>query len=407
MTARAMTSAVITTSMAMILCAGNHALATERKDLTGTDPLILAHAGASLLAPENTLPALKEAKEIGADGFETDVRMTKDHQLVLHHDDSIGHESNGEGLISEMTLEELQTYDFGSWFSPEYEGEKILTLEECLEAAKELDFERINLELKPVIVNPDAGLEDVQADEGINGFAAKDSSQAEIDSGNGEDAGDGSCRNEHTYVERAADTILQSGIADRVIVTSFDSKILKEFKEYAPQIPVGIITIPDLSFLNMFNLAEFIPAEKPLEDYEAEDVKDVPGMISIFLKGFGAKGRTPQETMLEVVHSVAAAVPAGTSYLDLKTMLAQEADVAAFVESLDFQVDYVNCHYNSLTPELVTAMHDKSIGVMTWTPDETRDLEKTLGLSVEAIVTNQPEAAQELKAGNTQNRSQK
>ena len=49
-------------------------------------PLIIAHRGASHLAPENTLTAFRLAKTLGADGFECDVQITRDRHLVVAHD---------------------------------------------------------------------------------------------------------------------------------------------------------------------------------------------------------------------------------------------------------------------------------------------------------------------------------
>ena len=93
---------------------------------------IIAHRGASELAAQNTLSAFKKANEIGADGVETDVHMTRDGELVLCHNYYIDETSDGKGKISDMTLEELRKYDFGKYFSDEFEGEKIPTLEEML-----------------------------------------------------------------------------------------------------------------------------------------------------------------------------------------------------------------------------------------------------------------------------------
>ena len=106
------------------------------------------------------------------------------------------------------------------------------------------------------------------------------------------------------------------------MVTSFDGQLLKKFKECAPDAAVGILTVPDLSFLSMFNLSQYLPADKALADYELEDVKEVPGMISMILKSFGAKGRTPAETILEVVAGIAAVTPPGTTWKDLKAVIA-------------------------------------------------------------------------------------
>lgn len=109
-------------------------------------PLIIAHRGASNLAPQNTVSAFKKAVEIGADGIETDIHLTKDGEIVLCHNYVIDDTSNGTGKIADMTLDELRKFDFGSSFSPEFAGEKLATLDELLEIAKDLD--RVIIEIK-------------------------------------------------------------------------------------------------------------------------------------------------------------------------------------------------------------------------------------------------------------------
>lgn len=108
---------------------------------------IIAHRGASDLAAQNTLSSFKKAIEIGADGIETDVHMTKDCVPVLCHDYYIDETSDGKGKISEMTLDELRQYDFGKYFSDEFQGEKIPTLEEMLKCAGKM--KNVFVELKP------------------------------------------------------------------------------------------------------------------------------------------------------------------------------------------------------------------------------------------------------------------
>ncbi|AZR74246.1 hypothetical protein BBF96_13060 [Anoxybacter fermentans] len=108
---------------------------------------IIAHRGASGVAPENTLAAFRRAVQEGADGIEFDVHLTKDGEIVICHDETVDRTSNGMGYIYQLTLEELKRLDFGSWFSPEYEGEKILTLGEFFEQFAEYDF-LINIEIK-------------------------------------------------------------------------------------------------------------------------------------------------------------------------------------------------------------------------------------------------------------------
>lgn len=108
---------------------------------------ILAHRGACMMCPENTMAAFLKAYEIGAHGIELDVQMTKDGKLVVMHDEYVDRCSNGAGLIGEQTLAELRKLDVGSWFSPEFIGERIPLLSEVLDAFSGKDF-YINIEIK-------------------------------------------------------------------------------------------------------------------------------------------------------------------------------------------------------------------------------------------------------------------
>ncbi len=74
---------------------------------------IYSHRGLSSLYPENSLEAIKEASKYEyIYGIEFDVRMTKDKKFVVIHDRDITLVSNGTGMVSNMTLEELYKYDF-------------------------------------------------------------------------------------------------------------------------------------------------------------------------------------------------------------------------------------------------------------------------------------------------------
>jgi len=87
--------------------------------------LRVGHRGAKAYAPENTLTSFKKAIEIGVDAIELDVRKTKDNQIVVIHDADIKRTTNGEGLVSELTLKEIKGFSAD-------QGEKIPTLEEAL-----------------------------------------------------------------------------------------------------------------------------------------------------------------------------------------------------------------------------------------------------------------------------------
>lgn len=92
----------------------------------------LAHRGASEYAPENTLAAFYKAVEMGANGIETDLKVSKDGVILLHHDDELNRTTNGSGPPSEYTWSELAQLDAGSWFGLEYAGERLVTLEQFL-----------------------------------------------------------------------------------------------------------------------------------------------------------------------------------------------------------------------------------------------------------------------------------
>lgn len=91
---------------------------------------VIAHRGGSLLAPENTLAAFKNAIALKADYIELDVQLSSDDSLMIMHDGTIDRTTNGTGGISSKTYAQLKTYDAGSKFSAAFAGEKIPTLYE-------------------------------------------------------------------------------------------------------------------------------------------------------------------------------------------------------------------------------------------------------------------------------------
>jgi len=93
---------------------------------------ICAHRGAMETHPENTITAFKEAIRLGTHMIEFDVRMTKDNKLVIMHDHTVDRTTDGTGLVSELTLEEMKGFDAGSWKSEEFAGEKVPTFKEAL-----------------------------------------------------------------------------------------------------------------------------------------------------------------------------------------------------------------------------------------------------------------------------------
>lgn len=92
----------------------------------------LAHRGASAYAPENTRASFDKGIELGANGIETDLQKTSDGVIFLFHDDRLDNKTNAKGRPIEYSWAELRRLDAGSWFSPEYKDERLLSLEEFL-----------------------------------------------------------------------------------------------------------------------------------------------------------------------------------------------------------------------------------------------------------------------------------
>ena len=159
---------------------------------------ILAHRGASGYAPENTRASILEALKRGCDGFEIDVQLTKDNKVVIFHDWSLERLSNKNGFLKNYTLDNLKTLDIGSWFSKEFSGEQIMTLEEILDIIPKEKLLNIEIKVRHGEIN---------------------------------------------NIEEEVIKILEkySRINNNLIISSFDHRIVKKVKEMKPEIQVGII----------------------------------------------------------------------------------------------------------------------------------------------------------------------
>lgn len=93
---------------------------------------IIAHRGASHDAPENTVAAARLAWRQHADAVELDVHLSKDGKLVVIHDDNTKRTAQAPRKVAEQTLPELRALDAGAWKGPQWEGEKIPTLDDML-----------------------------------------------------------------------------------------------------------------------------------------------------------------------------------------------------------------------------------------------------------------------------------
>ena len=159
---------------------------------------VLGHRGAAGSAPENTLISFAKGLEYGVDGFEFDVQLTRDGEVVICHDERVDRTSNGMGWIKDFTLQELKRLDFGSWFAKLPVFQAIPTLRELLEM-----FEASNLELN-----------------------------VEIKSGLVQYPGIG---------EKVVSLLAEYGQLDNSIISSFDHQVLLDLKQHYPRVKTGIL----------------------------------------------------------------------------------------------------------------------------------------------------------------------
>ncbi|MGE3317751.1 MAG: glycerophosphodiester phosphodiesterase family protein [Candidatus Berkiella sp.] len=108
---------------------------------------LIGHRGIAALAPENTMASFRLAATQKVSWIEFDVRLTKDHELVIFHDDMLDRTTNGTGYVYEHNLIDLRTLDAGSWFAPRYKDEKIPVFEEVFTQLLELGL-KCNIEMK-------------------------------------------------------------------------------------------------------------------------------------------------------------------------------------------------------------------------------------------------------------------
>ncbi|MFE7405410.1 glycerophosphodiester phosphodiesterase [Isoptericola sp. NPDC057559] len=97
------------------------------------DLVVVAHRGASADAPQNTLAAFAAADDAGARMIEIDVHLSADGVPVVIHDGTVDATTDGAGEVRGHTVAELQAFDAGSWFGPEFAGQRIPTLAEVLD----------------------------------------------------------------------------------------------------------------------------------------------------------------------------------------------------------------------------------------------------------------------------------
>lgn len=104
------------------------------------------HRGALGLAPENTMSGFRKALELGVDGIELDVHLTRDGQVVVLHDPELARTTDGRGLVKELTFEQLRRFDAAVRWRGRFGPEPVPTLDEVLALAK--GRARVAIEIK-------------------------------------------------------------------------------------------------------------------------------------------------------------------------------------------------------------------------------------------------------------------
>lgn len=113
----------------------------QKEALEFKDPVVLAHRGGMKNAPEHTMAAFSTSAELGVHGFAVDIRLTKDEEIVLFHDETVDRTTDFSGRISDYSIDELKKADAGYMYKDgdgsfpyRGKGEKIVSLRELLAA---------------------------------------------------------------------------------------------------------------------------------------------------------------------------------------------------------------------------------------------------------------------------------
>jgi glycerophosphoryl diester phosphodiesterase len=168
-------------------------------------PMVVAHRGASLEQPENTIEAFEAAIDAGADAVEFDVRVTADGVAVVMHDPDVSRTTNGIGLVPELTLSDIQRLKISL---PGGGAARVPTLEEalgCLAGRAGADIEIKNLPGEP-------------------GFTS-DREEA---------------------VEATLEALDEVGFPGPVIVSSFNAQSIARSRQLRPEVSTGLLTSYDV-----------------------------------------------------------------------------------------------------------------------------------------------------------------
>lgn len=307
-----------------------------------TQPEIIAHRGATYLAPENTLTAFENAMDLGADGVEMDVQQTKDKGLIIHHDYLIDIGMELSAKIYDLTVGELESISVTKWNGVDITTEKLATLDEALSFCKGLENCTIQLELKaPILNDPD-------------------------------------------FIPNVVEHIRAAAIADRLILVSFRHDLLRQAKALMPELRIGILTLGDL--LSMMlpppvlwkDLGLVNSMDEPLDEENCPALRRQVDLVS--------------SAISDKLTLIAALYP-HQSVREILQTLSDQADPAAYVQTLDFPVEYVSCEYHTAfrNPEVVNQLHAIGCKAAFWTVNTQNVVRSLLPLEPDCFVTDRPD----------------
>jgi glycerophosphoryl diester phosphodiesterase len=181
-------------------------------------PLVIAHRGASGLAPENTIAAFELGIALGADGVELDVHLSADGRPVVIHDARVNRTTGGTGAVSRYTVEQLQTLDAGSWFE-----RRLISRPRVREMARRMSAEA-GYAIRPSSREVVPALEAVL---NLPGMAGLERIYVELK---------GNMANRRALLDAVVLLVRRLGVERSVTLLSFDHEIVRRAREIAADI---------------------------------------------------------------------------------------------------------------------------------------------------------------------------
>lgn len=192
-----------------------------------SSPTVWAHRGARSAAPENTMAAARAALAQGAHGWELDVHLTLDGEVVVTHDHGLrrvtdiavrpGMPARRHHVVTRLTLAQIRSLDAGSWFARRDPFGTVAAGEVGAEALRSFADERIPTLAEALAWTRESGLAvNVEIKDMLGGDDAE-------------------------LVAAVASLIRAAGLDGRVLVSSFRQKSLELFRELCPEVPVGLL----------------------------------------------------------------------------------------------------------------------------------------------------------------------